>query len=373
MKTLNGIDNTESLTILKGKKLGLITNPTGMNAMLRSTAEILKADYDLCAVYGPEHGIRGDQQAGIGVQQAEYDEELGVRCFSLYGKTRRPTPEMLEGIEMMVYDIQDVGARFYTYIYTLAYAMEECAKAGIPVTILDRVNPLGGDITEGILLNPVLHSFVGEYPIPSRYGLTVGEFARYINDTQHIGCELNVIPCLGWNRSMLYDETGLPWIMPSPNIPTLESALVYIGTCLFEGTDLSEGRGTTHPFELIGAPQLDASRLAKELNAIQLPGLLWRAVHFTPTFSKHQGELCHGVQLHITDKKCFRPFEAGLYLLDAIRQQYPEIKMNNALDRLLGDTTYRAGQETIQQLIARANTQSNVFLEATRQYWLYHQ
>ena len=371
MKTLNGIDNTEALEILRGKKLGLITNPTGMNANLHSTAEILKAQFDLCTVYGPEHGIRGDQQAGAHVQQEEFDAELGVRCFSLYGTTRRPTPEMLDGIEMMVYDIQDVGARFYTYIYTLAYAMEECAKAGIPVTILDRVNPLGGTIVEGILLNPELHSFVGEYPIPTRYGLTVGEYARYINDTQHIGCELNIVPCLGWKRDMLYDETRLPWIMPSPNIPTLETALVYIGTCLFEGTDLSEGRGTTHPFELIGAPQLDATRLAKELNALQLPGIIWRAAHFTPMFSKHQGELCHGVQLHITDKNSFRPFEAGLYLIDAIRRQYPDIKMNNALDKLLGDTTYRAGEETIQELIARSHAQSAAFQEASRDYWLY--
>ena len=371
MTTLNAIDNTEALGILKGKKLGLITNPTGMNARLRSTAEILKADYDLCAVYGPEHGIRGDQQAGAHVQTTEFDAELGVRCYSLYGTTRRPTPEMLEGIDMMVYDIQDVGARFYTYIYTLAYAMEECAKAGIPVTVLDRVNPLGGSIVEGILLNPVLHSFVGEYPIPTRYGLTVGEYARYINDTQHIGCELNVVPCLGWERSMLYDETDLPWIMPSPNIPTLESALVYIGTCLFEGTDLSEGRGTTHPFELIGAPQLNATSLANELNALQLPGVLWRAAHFTPTFSKHQGELCHGIQLHITDKSAFRPFEAGLCLLDAIRRQYPDIKMNNALDKLLGDTTYRSGQETIQELIERAQAQSAAFQEESRKYWIY--
>ena len=222
MKTLNGIDNTEALGILKGKKLGLITNPTGMNAHLRSTAEILKADYDLRVVYGPEHGIRGDQQAGIGVPQPDFDHELGVRCFSLYGKTRRPTPEMLDDIEMMVYDIQDVGARFYTYIYTLAYAMEECAKAGIPVTVLDRVNPLGGDIVEGILLNPALHSFVGEYPIPTRYGLTVGEYARHINDTQHLGCELHIVPCLGWHRDMLYDETRLPWIMPSPTSPRLK-------------------------------------------------------------------------------------------------------------------------------------------------------
>ena len=371
MKTLNGIDNTEALEILRGKKLGLITNPTGMNANLHSTAEILKAQFDLCTVYGPEHGIRGDQQAGAHVQQEEFDAELGVRCFSLYGTPRRPTPEMLDGIEMMVYDIQDVGARFYTYIYTLAYAMEECAKAGIPVTILDRVNPLGGTIVEGILLNPELHSFVGEYPIPTRYGLTVGEYARYINDTQHIGCELSIVPCLGWKRDMLYDETRLPWIMPSPNIPTLETALVYIGTCLFEGTDLSEGRGTTHPFELIGAPQLDATRLAKELNALQLPGLIWRAAHFTPMFSKHQGELCHGVQLHITDKNSFRPFEAGLYLIDAIRRQYPDIKMNNALDKLLGDTTYRAGEETIQELIARSHAQSAAFQEASRDYWLY--
>lgn len=371
MATLNGIDNLDALQILRGKKLGLITNPTGVNAELHSTADLLKASFDLRAVYGPEHGIRGDQQAGTRVQQTEFDEELGVHAFSLYGTTRRPTPEMLEEIEMMVYDIQDVGARFYTYIYTLAYAMEECAKAGIPMTILDRVNPLGGAVTEGILLNPDLHSFVGEYPIPTRYGLTVGEFARYINGTQHIGCELQVVPCLGWERSMLYNETHLPWIMPSPNIPTLDSALVYIGTCIFEGTDLSEGRGTTHPFELIGAPQLNASRLVRELETLQLPGLLWRPVHFIPTFSKHQGELCHGVQLHITNPYSIRPFEAGLALLEAIQRQYPEIKMNVALDRLLGDTTYRTGEESLQQLRERARIQSAEYQATSQKYWLY--
>ena len=371
-KTLNGIDNTSAIhSILKGKRLGLITNPSGVNSRLESTAELLNEYFNLQAVFGPEHGIRGDYQAGVPTSFPDFDHELGVRSYSLYGKTLRPTPEMLDDIDMMVYDIQDVGARFYTYIYTLCYAMQACAEKSIPMTVLDRINPLGGTQIEGILLKPELHSFVGEYPIPTRYGLTVGEFARYANDKFNIGCELNIVPCLGLVRSKYYDASRLPWIMPSPNIPTLESAFAYIGTCIFEGTDISEGRGTTHPFEIIGAPQLDAIKLASKMNSMELPGVMWRPVHFTPMFSKHANELCHGIQIHITDRRHFRPFDAGLLLFGEIQKQHPTMLMDIRVDRLLGDTSLRNGSEDIPAIIARAQSESAQFLKQIKEYWLY--
>lgn len=372
MKIFNGIDNTAAVhTALKGKKLGLITNPSGVNSRLESTANILAREFNLQAVYGPEHGIRGDYQAGKSTSAPKIDPELGVRNYSLYGETLRPTDEMLDGIDMMVYDIQDVGARFYTYIYTLSYAMQECAKRNIPVTILDRINPLGGTKFEGILLNPELHSFVGEYPIPTRYGMTVGEFARFANEKYHFGCKLNIVPCLGLERSKWYDASRLPWIMPSPNIPTLECAHIYIGTCIFEGTDISEGRGTTHPFEIIGAPQLDARKLAATLNALELPGVIWRPAHFTPSFSKHANELCHGVQIHVTDRNRFRSFEAGLRLFQAIHDQYPDMQMDVRVDRLLGDVTLRSGRESVDDIIARARRESAVFKKMIQDFLLY--
>lgn len=249
--------------------------------------------------------------------------------------------------------------------------MQACAEQHIPVTILDRINPLGGTQIEGILLKPELHSFVGEYPIPTRYGLTVGEFARYANEKFGFNCEINIVPCLGLERSKYYDASRLPWIMPSPNIPTLETAIAYIGTCIFEGTDVSEGRGTTHPFEIIGAPQLDARSLAATMNAMELPGVLWRPVHFTPMFSKHANELCHGVQIHITDRRRFRPFDAGLLLFGEIRKQYPAMSMDVRVDRLLGDSSLRNGSEDIPSIIARAKRESAQFLRQIKDYWLY--
>ena len=372
MKILNGIDNRVAVhSILKGKRLGLITNPSGVNSRLESTAELLQKNYSLQAVFGPEHGIRGDYQAGVPTEFPDIDAELGIRSYSLYGKTLRPTPEMLDGIDMMVYDIQDVGARFYTYIYTLCYAMQACAEQGISMTVLDRINPIGGTQIEGILLKPELHSFVGEYPIPTRYGLTVGEFARYANEKFGFGCQLNIVPCLGYDRSKYYDASRLPWIMPSPNIPTLESAIAYIGTCIFEGTDISEGRGTTHPFEIIGAPQLDARSLAAAMNAMELPGVLWRPVHFTPMFSKHANELCHGIQIHITDRRRFRPFDAGLLLFGEIRKQHPAMAMDVRVDRLLGDTSLRDGTEDIPAIIARARRESADFRKSINDFLIY--
>ncbi len=367
----NGIDNKAGLRVLEGRRLGLVTNPTGVDRELRSTAEILKASFRLAAVFGPEHGIRGDQQAGVEIDSDGMDPELGVPSYSLYGAASRPDPAMLDGLDAMVYDIQDVGARFYTYIYTLAHTMEACADKGIPVIVLDRVNPLGGLAVEGISLEDGIRSGVGEYPMPVRYALTPGEFAMLINAEHHIGCSLHVVPCEGWSRGMWYGDTGLQWISPSPNIPTPESALAYIGTCIFEGTDISEGRGTTRPFELIGAPQLDAARLAADLARLSLPGVAWRPVHFTPTFSKHANELCHGVQVHVTDREAFRPFESGLRLFECIREQYPEMACRRHLDCLLGSSSLRLGTESVSEIIARAKKESGCFSKASAKYRLY--
>ena len=319
----SGADRRELLLpLFHGKRVGLITNPTGMNKEFVSTIDILHEMGVLVCLFSPEHGVRGEHQAGAKVSFYT-DEKNGVPVHSTYGGSLHIPREVLEPLDLLVYDIQDVGARYYTYVYTLSYAMEDCAAAGKPLVILDRVNPVGGGM-EGTILERPFSSFVGRYPVPSRYGLTVGEFARYINATEGIGCDLTVVPLEGWTRDTFYDETDLPWVAPSPNIPTVEAAFAYLCTCLFEGTNLSEGRGTTHPFEWIGAPWLKASELAEHFNRKGLPGVKLRECHFTPTFSKHKDTLCHGVQVHITDRRAFKPFETGLRLLWEIRQTHEE-------------------------------------------------
>ncbi len=280
-------------------------------------------DVDLTALYGPEHGVRGDAQAG---EYVEYylDEETGLPVYSLYGKTRKPTPEMLEGIDVLLFDIQDVGTRFYTYIYTMAYAMEAAQENDIPFIVLDRPNPLGGHKVEGPVLDPDYASFVGKYPIPLRHGMTVGELAELFNEEFQIDADLKVVKMNGWKRNMYYDDTGLEFVLPSPNMPTLTTAIVYPGAALIEGTNVSEGRGTTKPFELIGAPFINGTDLAAELSKKNLPGMKFRAASFTPSFSKHSGKLSHGIQIHVTNKKAYRPVETGLHIVKTIHDMYPE-------------------------------------------------
>ena len=372
--TRNGIDQLPShASLLRGRRLGLITNPSGVNASLEATADILARDFTLTALFGPEHGIRGDAQAGDTVPDA-HDPILNLPVFSLHGRSHHLSDEAFSLVDMLVYDIQDVGARFYTYLYTLAYAMADAARHHVPVAVLDRVNPVGCAVTEGPCLDADrFASFVGAYPMPTRYALTVGEYARYVNETFGLGCELHVIPCSPHPRDQLFTETGQLWVPPSPNIPTPEAALCYLGTCIFEGTNLSEGRGTTLPFQLIGAPFLDAPALARDLNAHRLPGLLFRPAHFTPTFSKFAGQLCHGVQLHVTDPHTARPFEAGIRLLEAIRLQRPGdlILKPDHLAHLLGDDRLISGAETAEQLLERARHEAEQFAEQTRPFRLY--
>ncbi|KIL42531.1 hypothetical protein SD70_00150 [Gordoniibacillus kamchatkensis] len=311
---------------LPDARIGLLTNPTGINARFESTIELLAGSKraKLAALLACEHGIRGDRQAGV-LFEDERDERLGIPVFSLYSAAgKRLQPHMLEAIDAVVFDIQDVGVRFYTYLSTLLMLLEECAAAGKPLVVLDRPNPFGSGAGEGGLLAPGFESFVGAARLPICTGLTIGETALYMNSLLAQKCELTVVPLAGWDRSMTYERTGLPWMVPSPNMPTPETVRVYGGTCLFEGTNLSEGRGTTRPFELIGAPWVNGERLARELNGRGLPGVHALPWHFTPTFSKHQGELCGGVRLFVTEPAAYRPVLTGLHLLDAVQSLFPD-------------------------------------------------
>ncbi|RLL46976.1 DUF1343 domain-containing protein [Oceanobacillus piezotolerans] len=311
--------------LIEGKRVGLITNPTGVDKELNSIVDRLHNDPDveLTALYGPEHGVRGDAQAGAYVEFYT-DETTGLPVYSLYGQTRKPTPEMLENVDVLLFDIQDVGTRFYTYIYTMAYAMEAAAENGKEFIVLDRPNPLGGHKVEGPVLETKYASFVGNYPIPLRHGMTVGELAQLFNEEFEIGADLTVVEMEGWNRNMYYDDTKLEFVLPSPNMPTLETAVVYPGAALIEGTNVSEGRGTTKPFEFIGAPFVNSTEFAAALNKLDLPGVKFRAASFTPSISKHSGTLSHGVQIHVTNKKAYKPIETGLHIVKTLHDMYPE-------------------------------------------------
>lgn len=362
--------------LLKGKRVGLITNPTGVDQNLNSVVDLLNNDPDiqLEALYGPEHGVRGDAQAG---QYVDYyiDEVTGLPVYSLYGKTRKPTPEMLENIDVLVFDIQDVGTRFYTYIYTMALAMEAAQEKGIPFIVLDRPNPLGGKKVEGPVLDPKFASFVGQYAIPLRHGMTVGELAKLFNKEFDIGADLSVVKMKGCKRNAYFDETGLQFVMPSPNMPTLETALAYPGAALIEGTNVSEGRGTTKPFELIGAPFISSPELVTRLNQLDLPGVTFRAASFTPTFSKHSGKLSHGVQIHITDRNKYEPVETGLHIVKTIKDLYPEqVQLTPFFDNLIGNGWIRPAIEngmTVEEMESRWQKDLKEFEKVRKKYLMY--
>jgi len=337
---------TEQLPLIQGKRVGLITNHTGVDRRLRHDIDLLasRAGVKLIALFSPEHGIRGTARAGEKVQSG-VDEATGIPVFSLYGEVRHPTVEMLKNVDVLVYDIQDVGSRFYTFISTLGNCMESAAELKIPFVVLDRPNPLGGESLEGPLLDSNFQSFVGAYRIPIRYGLTTGELAGLIKSSRKLDLKLSVVKMRHWSRLQWYDTTGLIWVPPSPNIPTPQSALVYPGMCLVEGTNLSEGRGTTQPFEIVGAPWIDGLKLAKKLNAMGLRGVLFRPVAFAPTVSKFSGQVCQGVQLHLVDRDAFRPVFTAVSILREICQNYPEqfqFRMEH-FDRLAGNDSLRKG------------------------------
>ena len=313
---------------LGASRIGLVANPTTVNRGLAHAADLLHRhpEVDLRCLFGPEHGLRGSAQDMVGVTD-HTDPATGLPAVSLYGTTFEslsPAPEQLSGVDVLLFDVQDVGARYYTYAATMALCMRAAGASGVKVVVLDRPNPIGGVAVEGGGLDQGLENFCGLYPVPQRHGMTLGELARLYKGTFGIGCELDVVACEGWSRSAYYDECGLPWIMPSPNMPTPETALVYPGMCLLEGTNLSEGRGTTRPFELFGAPFVDGDAVARELRRHDLPGVLFRPCVIEPAFHKFKGQRCGALQLHVSDRRVFEPYRTGLAVLVAVRELWPE-------------------------------------------------
>ena len=309
---------------LRGRRVGLVCHQASVDAGLGHAAEAIAGlpGVRLAALFAPEHGLGGAAQDHARVP-ASRDRRLGVPVHSLYGARLAPDPRTLDGLDVLVVDLQDVGARYYTFVWTMALAMRAAAAVGVPVVVLDRPNPLGGVVLEGNRPDPRFASFVGLHPLPIRHGLTIGELAAYLNATHRLGADLTVVPMRGWRRAMRWEDTGCPWVAPSPNMPTPDTARVYPGGCLLEGTNLSEGRGTTRPFELVGAPFLDGHRLAAALDRRRLPGVAFRPAAFQPTFHKHAGRLCGGVQVHVVDAGRFRPVTAYVALMTEARRQAP--------------------------------------------------
>jgi uncharacterized protein YbbC (DUF1343 family) len=321
-----GIDRLIDSGAVRGQRVGVICNPASIDGSFRHTIDRLAAapGVTLAAVFGPQHGFRSDVQDNMIETPHAEDASRRVPIYSLYSDTREPTAEMLAGIDTLVVDLQDIGARIYTYIYTMANCMRAAKRHGVRVVVCDRPNPIGGGDVEGPMLRDGYESFVGQFPIPMRHGMTIGELACLFNAQFNIGADLQVMRLGGWTRAMYWDATELPWVMTSPNIPTLDTAVVYPGTVLFEGTRLSEGRGTTRPFELVGAPWIDAERFAIAMNARGLPGVHFRPAVFEPTFQKHAKTPCGGCQLHVTDRRTFRPCAAAAALLSEFHRQDPE-------------------------------------------------
>ncbi len=358
--------------LLEGKRLGLLVNPTSADSTLRHIVDLFHARFTLTCLFGPEHGVRGDAQDMVGVGEAK-DSVTGLPMHSLYGSSEdslHPKPEMLAGVDAVVFDIQDIGSRYYTYVWTLLHMMQACAPLGVEVIVLDRPNPIGGVEVEGGAIEPGYLSFVGRASIPNRHGLTAGELAGMCNETFALGCRLQVITMHGWRRDMDYEATGVPWVLPSPNMPAIDTAFVYPGMCLVEGTELSEARGTTKPFELVGAPFVsyaEARHLAHSLETEDLPGVRFRAVVFTPTFHKFAGRRCGGVQLHVIDRKTFRPYLTGVAVLRAFklmfpsefrwrRREYEFVNDKPAIDLLCGGPAVREGIDAGRSLDALAAT-----------------
>lgn len=315
---------TEHISELKGRRVGIVANHASVTHGLVHISDALsEAGVVIGALFGPEHGVRGDVADGEPIEDA-VDERLGVPAFSLYGKNRFPTPESLQLIDVMLIDLQDVGARFYTFLYTMANVMEACGKHDVPVWVLDRPNPISGLNADGPMLEPEFSSFIGKYPIPMRHALTIGELAQLFKSKFDVQCDLNVVRMQGWSREMWFDQTGLPWVLPSPNMPSVDTATVYPGLCLIEGTNVSEGRGTVRPFETFGAPWINSQDIRKTLLDYKLPGVTFREAYFTPNASKFQGQRCAGLQLYVTDRNVFRAPLTGVAVVCALQKLYPD-------------------------------------------------
>ncbi len=325
MKVTLGSDHLFDSGVLKGRRIGVVANPASVNGSFRHVVDRAASapGVTVAAVFGPQHGFRADLQDNMIESPHARDARRRVMVYSLYSETREPSAEMLAGLDALVVDLQDVGARIYTFVYTMANCLRAAARHGVPVFVCDRPNPIGGVEVEGPMLLPGYESFVGLFQVPMRHGMTIGELARLFNDHFCIGAELDVVPLQGWQRDMYWDQTGLPWVIPSPNMPTLDTAIVYPGSVLFEGTTLSEGRGTTRPFEMLGAPWIDAEPFAARLNALHIDGAWFRPVVFEPTFHKHAHQACGGCQIHVTDRARFRPVLAGVAVMGECRRSAP--------------------------------------------------
>jgi uncharacterized protein YbbC (DUF1343 family) len=315
----------EQTSLLRGLRLGLVCNQASVNHELRHAADLFSQHEaaDLRALFGPQHGIRGDVQDNMIETEHAVDQETGLPIHSLYSETREPTESMLADLDALVFDMQDVGCRIYTFAYTMANCMVAASKFGKRVIVCDRPNPINGRDVAGNVLEPEQASFVGLFPIPTRHGMTLGELAGFFNDHFEINCDLEVVEMEGWERELWQDQTDAPWVMPSPNMPTIDSATVFPGTVHFEGTQLSEGRGTTRPFELIGAPYINAEQYARTLNQLSFPGVYFRSCIFRPTFQKHGGVSCGGVQVHVTDRDQFEPVITGVAMVKTAYDLYP--------------------------------------------------
>lgn len=372
---------------IRGRRLGLLCNPASVDRRFHHARDRLTHRFPgaLRALFSPQHGFFAEKQDNM-IESADLtDPVLGIPVFSLYGATRIPQPEMFDDIDCLLVDLQDAGTRVYTFIYTLSYCMETARNCGKQVVVLDRPNPVGGAAVEGNLLNPDYRSFVGRFPIPMRHGLTIAELARLFNTRFGIGCDLDVVPMAGWKRAMMFADTGLPWVAPSPNLPTPAAAMVYPGQVLWEGTNVSEGRGTTQPFELFGAPFFDGSRLRAEFHQVPLHGAILRPVAFEPTSNKWQGRCCHGFQIHVTDPARYAPYAATLHLLQAAIRHYPqefawrpppyEYEYEKwPIDLLIGDSSIRQrveNLEPIEHIEASWHAQLEDFKAMTRDVRLY--
>lgn len=306
-----------------GRRIALLANPSSVNSSYQFIVDrfLSEKSWEVKALWGPEHGLRGEMQDQEFCETFP-DPKSGLPVYSLYGQNLKPTPEMMREIDLVVFDMQDVGARYYTFIYTLSYVMEACMEHQKEVAVLDRPNPINGVDVEGPVLEPGYESFVGRFPIPVRHGMTLGELAFYFHQEFQLNCRLEVIEMEGWNRNSFFEETGLPWVLPSPNMPTADTAVVYPGMCLFEATNVSEGRGTTRPFEIFGAPWIDPEKFCRSLERFELKGVVFRRLYFRPTFNKFHNQLCGGAQMHVTDRRLFQPVKTALCILFVLLRDY---------------------------------------------------
>jgi uncharacterized protein YbbC (DUF1343 family) len=372
---------------LNGLRIGILANPASIDhGFLHIVDQLSHSNrFKLTAIFGPQHGYRSDLQDNMIETPHAKDRRRNIPIFSLYSETREPTKEMLGLVDVLVIDLQDVGARIYTFIYTMANCLRAAAHYGVPVIVCDRPNPIGGMNVEGPTLEPGFESFVGQFRMPMRHGMTIAELARLFNEHHGIGATLEVVPMEGWSREMYWDETDLPWVMPSPNMPTLDTAIVYPGTVLYEGTTLSEGRGTTRPFELIGAPWFDGDELASRMNKLELAGVHFRGATFKPTFQKHARETCGGCQIHVTSRAEFLPVKVGMSLLrecfglapDRFKWREPPYEYEHdkiPIDILAGSPALRhqiESQVPLEEIVASWRAGVAEFAEIRRRYLLY--